>query len=125
EQWRLERAGQPGRVVGLARVLVEGRLGVPGLQVADPAGEEDPDDAPGPGFEVWPAIGGRPGGGLLRPGHSVAMEHRPQRQAREPEPDVGQERPATDPAAGGTGPRVAVSACHARLPGGPDRFNGW
>ena len=58
EQRRLERVREGRLGEGLAGVLVERRLRVEGLQVADAAGEEDPDDRLGLRREVRLAVGG-------------------------------------------------------------------
>src|SRR5262249_6853280 len=77
----------------LAGVGVQGRLRVEALQVADPAGEEHPDDRLRLRREVrtWRAgsVSDR------RASESVAGEHRPEGQPGEPEPHDGEERATT------------------------------
>ena len=68
----------------LAGVLGEHRLGVEGLQVADAAVHEQPDDRLRLGSEMRLAIRGI----------TIAMEHRREGQTAEPETGVG-EKPAT------------------------------
>ena len=49
----------------LAGELVEGGLRIEAFQVAQPAGQENPDDAFRSGAMVWPSVGRRPRGCLI------------------------------------------------------------
>ena len=84
------------RCVGdrLAGVLVEHRLGVEALHVADTTVHEQPDDALRARRGVRPAIGRSPGD-LLRV--AIAVEQRPECQAGESQSDVREERAALVP----------------------------
>ena len=81
----------------LAGVLVERRLGVEALHVADAADHEQPDDALRLRREVRLAGGRRPGGRVA--GEAVAVEHRAEREAGEAHAEVGEERAARHAAA--------------------------
>ena len=91
------RVGVGSLVDGLARMLVQGWLGVEALDVAHPAQHEQPDHIAGPGRE-----GRHPRGDPTRfvtGPHAIAIQHCPQCQATKPQPGVGQESPAASPPA--------------------------
>ena len=69
----------------LARVAIQGGLGIEALDVAGAADHEQPDDILGLGGEVRPPVGRLPAGCLvvIGPGKAVAMQHRCQSQRRE------------------------------------------
>src|SRR5262249_7543512 len=88
-----------GRLIdGLAGVPVQGRFGVEGLQVADPAVQEEPDDTFRLGRELRLAVRRRPAPGL--PGEAVAVQHGAADQAGETQAEGGKERRAMEARAG-------------------------